>query len=67
MYQSFYFKSRLDPVKLGGFGGGKPKIMENAYSGGIGMKLGEKISTSSRYVIDITGTDLLSFGELGGG
>ena len=31
------------------------------------MKLGGKISTSPRYVIDITGTDLLSLGELGGG
>ena len=26
-----------------------------------------KISTSPRYVIDITGTDPLSLGELGGG
>ena len=26
-----------------------------------------KISTSPRYVIDITGTDLLSLGEFGGG
>ena len=26
-----------------------------------------KISVSPRYVIDITGTDLLSLGELGGG
>ena len=26
-----------------------------------------KISTSSRYVIDITGTDLFSLGESGGG
>ena len=26
-----------------------------------------KISTSPRYGIDITGTDLLSLGELGGG
>ena len=26
-----------------------------------------KISTSPKYVIDITGADLLSFGELGGG
>ena len=26
-----------------------------------------KISTSPRYGIDITGSDLLSFGELGGG
>ena len=27
----------------------------------------EKISRSPRYVIDITGTDLLCLGELGGG
>ena len=26
-----------------------------------------RISTSPRYVIDITGTDVLSLGELGGG
>ena len=26
-----------------------------------------RISTSSRYMIDIIGTDLLSWGELGGG
>ena len=31
------------------------------------MKLGGKISTSPRYGIDITGTDLVSLGELGGG
>ena len=30
------------------------------------MKLGGKISTSSRYVIDITETDPLSLGEFGG-
>ena len=28
--QSSYFKSRPDPVKLGGVGGGGPKILENA-------------------------------------
>ena len=31
------------------------------------MDLVRKISTNPRYVIDITGTDPLSFGELGGG
>ena len=31
------------------------------------MKLGGKISKSPRYVIEITGMDPLSFGELGGG
>ena len=40
--QSSYFKSRPDQVKLGGVGVGKPKILENTYSGGIGMKLGGK-------------------------
>ena len=30
------------------------------------MKLGGKIGTSPRYGIDITGTDLLSLGELRG-
>ena len=30
------------------------------------MKLVRKISRSPRYVIDITGTDLLCLGELGG-
>ena len=30
------------------------------------MKLGGKIIKSPRYVIDITGTDLLCLGELGG-
>ena len=30
------------------------------------MKLGGKISRSTRYVIDITGTDLLCMVELGG-
>ena len=31
------------------------------------MKLVGKITTSLRYVTDITGTDPLSLGELGGG
>ena len=31
------------------------------------MKAGGKKITSPRYRIDITGTDLLSLGELGGG
>ena len=42
MCQSSYFKSRPDPVALGGVGGGGPKILENTESGGIGMKLGGK-------------------------
>ena len=62
MSQSSYFKSRPDLVTLGGVGREKPKILENTQSGGIGRKLGGKMSTSSRYMIDITGTDPLSLG-----
>ena len=38
--QSSYLKFRPDPVK--GKLGVEPKILENAQSGGIGMKLGRK-------------------------
>ena len=41
--------------------------MENAESGGFGMKLCGKTSRSLRYVIDIIGTDPLYLGERGGG
>ena len=34
---------------------------------GLGWNLVVKIVTSPRYVIDLTGTDPLSLGELGGG
>ena len=37
--QSSSFKPRPDSVTLGGVGG-EPKIFENAWSGGIGMKPG---------------------------
>ena len=37
----------------------EPKIMKNAEIGGIGMKIGGKISGSLRYVIYIIGTDPL--------
>ena len=37
--QSSYFKSRPDPVILGG---GESKILENAKRGGIGMKIGRE-------------------------
>ena len=42
MSQSSYFKSQPDLVRLGEVGRGGPKILENASSGGIGMKLGAK-------------------------
>jgi len=64
--QSSYSKSRLDLVTLGGIEGGGAKILENAQSGGIGMRLGGENSTSPRYVINITGLDPLFFGALRG-
>ena len=55
MSQSSYFKSRPDRLTLGGVGGGGgSEILENAYQ-------------CRRYVIDTTGLDPLSLGELGGG
>ena len=64
MSQSCYFKSRLDPMTFGGVGRAEPK--------NLGKRLEwryrdetwwEKISTSSRYKIDITATDPLSWGS----
>ena len=46
--QSSYFKSRPDLMTLGGVGGGKPKILENTQSGGIGMKLDGKNKRKSQ-------------------
>ena len=40
--QIFYFKSRPDPVSLGGVERGEPEILEKAQSGEIRMKLGGK-------------------------
>ena len=57
--QSCYLKSRPDLVILGGGGMGKPKILETLRVEDR-MKLDGKISTSPRYMIDITGTDPLS-------
>ena len=54
MSQSSYFKSRSDLLTLGGSWRGKPEILENAYK-------------CRRYVIDVTGLDSLSLGELGFG
>ena len=58
----------LNPVSgnTGGVGRGKPKILENRVKGS-GSNLVGKISTSPRYMIDLTGLDLFSLGELGGG
>ena len=50
MSQSSCFKSRPDLLTLGGVGGGKPEILENAYK-------------CRRYVIDVTGLDPLSLGS----
>ena len=40
--QISYFRFRPDPMTLGEVGGGEPKILENAVSEGIRMKLGGK-------------------------
>ena len=40
--QSFYFKSRPDPLTLGGVGGGDLKSWQTLRVEGIGMKLGGK-------------------------
>ena len=61
MSQSSYFKSRPDLVTLGrGSWRGKPKTWKTLRVEGSGWNLVGKISTSPRYMIDITGTDSLS-------
>ena len=62
--KSCYFKSQPDPVTLGGVGGGDLKSWKTLGVEGSGRNLVGKISRSPRYVIDITGTDLLCLGEL---
>ena len=52
--QSSYFKSQPDLLTLGGSWSGKTEILENAYK-------------CRKYVIDVTGVDPPSLGELGGG
>ena len=60
MSQRSYYKSRLDPVTLRGVGGNL-KSLKTFRVEGSGLNLVGKISTSPRYMIDITGM------ELGGG
>ena len=67
MSQSSYFKSRLDPVTLEGIERGDLKSWKTLRVEGSGWNLVGKLSTNPRYVIDITGTDLLSWGSWGGG
>ena len=52
---------------MGRFGGGNLKSWKTLRVEKSGLKLVGKISTRPRYVIDITRTDPLSLGELGGG
>ena len=61
--QSSYLKYRLDPVKLRGIDGGDLTYWKTLRVEGSGGK----ISTSPRYVIDITAMDPFSLGELGRG
>ena len=65
--QTSYFKSQLDLVTLGEFGEGNLKSWEMLRVEGLGWNLVGKISTSPRYMIDITQIDPLSLGSLGGG
>ena len=68
MSQSCYLKSWLDLVTFGGggLGGGNLKSWKTLRLEGSGWNLLGKISTSSRYVSDVTRTDLLCLGEWGG-
>ena len=65
MFKSSCFISRPDPVTLWGVGGDL-KSWKTLRVEGSGLNLVGKIIKSPRYVIDITGTDPLSLGELGG-
>ena len=51
----------------GGVGRGNLKSWKTLRVEGSGRNLVGRISTSPRYMIDITRTDSLSLGELGGG
>ena len=52
-------------MTLGGIGGGGIKSWKTHRVEGSGLNLVVKIIISPRYVIEITGTDPLSLGELG--
>ena len=69
MSQSSYFKSRPDLVTLGGgeVGGGNWKSWETLRVERSGSNLVARISKCRRYVIDVTGLDLLYLRKLGGG
>ena len=65
--QSTCFKSRLDPVTLGEIEGGTQNLGKRLEWKDRDETWWEKINTSPRYLIDITGTDPLSLGEVGRG
>ena len=66
MSQSSYFKSRPDLLTLGGVAGGNLKSWKTFRVEGSVGNMVEKMITSLRCVIVVTGTDLLSL-EWGGG
>ena len=68
MSQSTYFKSRPDLLTLGGVGGRNHKSWKTlrVERNLEGWNLVGRISTSPRYVIDITGLNPLSLGGGGG-
>ena len=67
MSVSSYFKSWLDLVTLGELEGETWNLGKLLDWKDQDETWWEKIITSPRYVIDITGTDTLSLGDLGGG
>ena len=67
MSQSSYFISRPDPVTLEGAGGESLKSWKTLRVEGSECNLVGRISKCRRCVIDVTGMDQLSLGELGGG
>ena len=66
MSQSSYFKSRHDLLTLGEFEGEIGNLGKRLRVETSGGNLMGKISSSSRYVIDIIGTNPFSLEELGG-
>ena len=61
-----YFKSRPDPISLGQLQGDQ-KSCKRLRVEGSGWNLMGRMSTNPKYMIELTGTDLLLLGELGGG
>ena len=66
MSRGSHFKSRPDLVVFGGFRRGNQKSWKTLRVERSGLNLVGRINKCRRYVIDVTGLDLLSLGELEG-